>query len=100
MAAALCGLRKLRHKSRAGAVPVNPTEDRTQGYLNDLNSVFLHNTDYLTKGDKKGLFSLAKTERIGSLPGDAVAASKHLGAKHSGGRKKKALFKSKGNAGM
>jgi len=31
--------------------------------------VFLRYTDYLTRGDKKGLFSLAKTENMNSARG-------------------------------
>lgn len=37
-------------------------KDLTQGYLNGLNGMFLHYVDYLTRGDKKSVFSLSKTD--------------------------------------
>lgn len=96
--AALCGLRKRRRESRAGATPVHPTEDLTQGYLNDLNCVFLHCVDYLTKGDKKSVFSLSKRKYKVSQ-GVLLLSISTLGGKHSGViKKKKKLFESKGNA--
>lgn len=59
MVAGLCRLKNLQFKSRAGATRVYPTEDLTQGYLSDLNCVFRHYVDYLTREDKKNVFSLS-----------------------------------------
>lgn len=99
MAAALCGLGKRRCKSRAGATPVHPMEELTQGYLDDLNSMFLHCVDYLTRGDKKGLFSLLKREyevcqAILLLPISLLGVNSLEFKKKT----KPKLFESKGNA--
>lgn len=86
--AALCGLRKLRRRSRAGSVSVHPVEDLAQGYLNGLNSMFLHYVDYLTRGDKMSVFSLSKTD-MKSAGGDYCY--KYLGSGHSGVKKPRQL---------
>lgn len=59
-------------------MPVHLMEDLTQGRSNDLNFVFLHYVNYLLGGHNESVFSLPKRQKQ-SLPGNTVAASKHLG---------------------
>lgn len=55
-------------------------EDLAQGCPNDLNGVFLCRGIYLLRGHNKGVFKSTQ-ERKQSLPGNIIAASKHLGVK-------------------
>lgn len=92
MVAALCGLRKLWRKSRAG-----PPRRMTQGYSNDLNCVFLYYVNYLTRGDKKSVFSLSKRE-YQVCQGILLLPVSTSGVNTLDSKKPKKLFESKGNA--
>lgn len=62
------------------ALPVHPMEDLAQGCPNDLNCVFLHYGSYLLRRHNNSVFKSTQ-EGKQSLPGNTVAASKHLGVK-------------------
>lgn len=71
-------LRGLAGKIQSCGYTIHPMEDLAQGCPNDLNCVFLHCGIYLLRGHNKTVFKSTQVRKQ-SLPGNTVAAPKHLG---------------------